>query len=62
VEDPLHLPTYQALAAGLPYAKHLHSKLVCHITKQLMNEDDPPMVLPNGYVYSLKVTFPMARK
>ena len=43
------------LAADLPYSKHIHSKLVCHITHDLMNEHNPPMVLPNGMVYSLKV-------
>mmetsp|Transcript_5102 Transcript_5102/g.10456 ORF Transcript_5102/g.10456 Transcript_5102/m.10456 type:complete len:393 (-) Transcript_5102:261-1439(-) len=62
VEDPLHWPKFQTLAAGLPYAKHLHSKLVCFVTKELMNEDNPPMVLPNGYVYSYKALQEMAQK
>jgi macrophage erythroblast attacher len=51
-EDPLHLPAFQKLAMGLPYAKHVQSKLICSLTRQLMNEANPPMVLPNGYVYS----------
>jgi hypothetical protein len=55
VEDPLHLESFRSLAAPLPFAKHLQSKLVCHLTRELMNENNPPMVLPNGYVYSLKV-------
>ena len=37
-----------SLADALPFAKHTHSKLVCHVTKQIMDEDNPPMVLPNG--------------
>jgi len=53
-EDPLHLPTFQKLAEGLPYAKHVQSKLVCSVTKDIMNDANPPMVLPNGYVYSAR--------
>ncbi|KAF6259264.1 CTLH/CRA C-terminal to lish motif domain-containing protein [Scenedesmus sp. NREL 46B-D3] len=51
-EDPLHHPDFQALAAGLPCAKHVHSKLICAVTRQIMSDANPPMVLPNGYVYS----------
>jgi len=40
------------LAQGLPWAKHMTSKLVCALTKSVMNDSNPPMVLPNGYVYS----------
>jgi len=53
-EDPLHLPAFQRLAEGLPFAKHVHSKLVCSVTREIMNDANPPMVLPNGYVYSAK--------
>lgn len=62
VEDPLHLQSFRRLAEGLPFSKHIHSKLVCHITKEIMNEDNPPMVLPNGHVYSSKAMEDMARK
>lgn len=51
-EDPLHLPTFRQLAAKLPFSKHVHSKLVCAITRQQMNEHNPPMVTPDGAVYS----------
>ena len=54
-EDPLHLPTFQALAEALPYAKHTRSKLLCAVTRETMSDDNPPMALPNGYVYSTKV-------
>ena len=50
--DPLHLPTYRQLAEKLPYAKHVHSKLICALTGVVMSEHNPPMALPNGYVYS----------
>ena len=48
------LQNFQSLAGGLPYAKHQHSRLICAITKELMNENNPPMVLPSGTVYSEK--------
>jgi macrophage erythroblast attacher len=51
-EDPLHLPEMKALAAGLPWAKHVTSKLVCSVTLGVMDDNNPPWVLPNGYVYS----------
>jgi macrophage erythroblast attacher len=51
-EDPLHLADFRALAAGLPFSKHVHSKLVCAITRAPMNEHNPPMVTPAGAVYS----------
>ncbi|GIL77197.1 hypothetical protein Vretimale_3149 [Volvox reticuliferus] len=51
-EDPLRLPAFQRLAAQLPYAKHTHSKLLCAVTKELMSDANPPVVLPNGMVYS----------
>lgn len=39
------------LAAELPLSKHTNSKLVCGVSGALMNEDNPPMALPNGNVY-----------
>ena len=48
------LQAYQKLAEQLPFAKHVHSKLLCHVTKELMDEDNVPMVMPNGNVYSQK--------
>ena len=49
-EDPLHLPAFRTLAEGLPFAKHVHSKLICAISHTLMNEHNPPAALPNGCV------------
>ncbi|XP_024364676.1 protein MAEA homolog [Physcomitrium patens] len=59
-EDPLSQETIRKLADPLPFAKHIHSKLVCYITKEPMNENNPPLVLPNGYVYSTKAMVQMA--
>ncbi|KAJ9175605.1 hypothetical protein P3X46_014146 [Hevea brasiliensis] len=46
----------------LPYSKQHYSKLVCYITKELMDTENPPQVLPNGYVYSTKALGEMAKK
>ncbi len=54
MNDPLCDTLFQQLSTNLPYATHIHSKLVCRITGQLMDDRNPPMVLPNGNVYSLK--------
>jgi hypothetical protein len=53
---------FQKLAQGLPWSKHVHSKLVCSITRELMNEHNPPMVLPNGAVYSERAVQQVASK
>ena len=54
-QDPLSQESFRKLASSLPYSKLHHSKLVCFITKELMDTENPPQVLPNGYVYSTKV-------
>ncbi len=42
------------LATMLPYSYHLHTSVVCRVTGEVMNENNPPMALPNGYVFSEK--------
>jgi macrophage erythroblast attacher len=59
-DDPLHLPAFRQLAADLPQAKHVHSKLICALTREVMDEHNVPMVLPNGYVYSERALQEMA--
>ncbi|CAI9264696.1 unnamed protein product [Lactuca saligna] len=59
-EDPLSQESFRKLAMPLPYSKQHHSKLVCYITKELMDTENPPLVLPNGYVYSTKALEEMA--
>ncbi|XP_022747135.1 macrophage erythroblast attacher-like [Durio zibethinus] len=61
-EDPLSQDSFRKLALPLPYSKQHHSKLVCYITKELMDTENPPQVLPNGYVYSTKALKEMAEK
>ena len=57
----VNCPTCQsdlaAIAAHLPFAHYDSSILVCRITGKTMDEDNPPMVLPNGNVYSLLVSY-----
>lgn len=60
-EDPLSQESFRKLASPLPFSKQHHSKLVCYITKELMDFDNPPLVLPNGYVYSTKALEEMAK-
>ncbi|XP_047332867.1 protein MAEA homolog [Impatiens glandulifera] len=61
-EDPLSQELFRKLAMPLPFSKQHHSKLVCYITKDLMDTENPPLVLPNGHVYSTKAMEEMARK
>ncbi|KAI6669095.1 hypothetical protein NL676_003980 [Syzygium grande] len=61
-EDPLSQESFRKLAMPLPFSKQHHSKLVCYITKELMDTENPPLVLPNGYVYSTKALEEMAKK
>uniref|UniRef100_A0A7S0WRW8 Macrophage erythroblast attacher n=1 Tax=Chlamydomonas leiostraca TaxID=1034604 RepID=A0A7S0WRW8_9CHLO len=51
-DDPLALPAFRQLAEGLPWSKHVHSKLLCAVTRSLMTDANPAVALPNGYVYS----------
>ncbi|XP_055800506.1 protein MAEA homolog [Solanum dulcamara] len=60
-EDPLSQESFRKLASPLPYSKQHHSKLVCYITKELMDTENPPLVLPNDYVYSTKALEEMAK-
>jgi len=50
-ECPVCQPALNTLAVNLPYAHCSQSRLVCHITGRALNENNQPMMLPNGYVY-----------
>ncbi|TPX41690.1 hypothetical protein SeMB42_g05036 [Synchytrium endobioticum] len=54
--------TFGVLAERLPCSHHVNSCIVCRISGLIMNEDNPPMVLPNGYVYSYQALTEMAEK
>eukprot|EP01135_Chromosphaera_perkinsii_P002490 Nk52_evm6s224 gene=Nk52_evmTU6s224 len=58
---PVCTPKMGTLSEDLPFSHRIHSCLVCRISNEIMNEDNPPMVLPNGYVYSRNALSEMAK-
>ncbi len=40
------------LIKNTPCVHHAHSTFICRISGEVMDENNPPMVLPNGQVYS----------
>eukprot|EP00127_Corallochytrium_limacisporum_P004125 Clim_evm70s157 gene=Clim_evmTU70s157 len=59
---PVCSPLIHELAADLPFSHRINSCLVCRISKTIMNEDNPPMALPNGNVYGYNALAEMAAK
>jgi macrophage erythroblast attacher len=51
-ECPVCNEPFQALAEQMPGAQRSQSSLVCRLSGLPMNEDNPPLVLPSGNVYS----------
>ncbi|CAD5116611.1 DgyrCDS5484 [Dimorphilus gyrociliatus] len=49
-----------ALAEKLPFAHCSHSRLICRLSGEPLNEHNPPMVLPNGHVYGYNALSVMA--
>ena len=50
-DDPLRHPVIKRLAAAVPSSKRTVSKLVCPVTGIVMEGNNEPVALPNGYVY-----------
>lgn len=48
---PICSPLLNDLAKKLPYPHSSQSKLTCSISGQTLNEHNPPLMLPNGYIY-----------
>ncbi|XP_050399540.1 E3 ubiquitin-protein transferase MAEA [Patella vulgata] len=48
------------IAKPLPYAHCANSRLICAISGCPLNENNPPMILPNGYVYGFSALATMA--
>ena len=51
-ECPVCNEPFKTLAEQLPAAQRSQSSLVCRLSGLPMNEDNPPLVLPSGNVYS----------
>ncbi|THH21131.1 hypothetical protein EW146_g331 [Bondarzewia mesenterica] len=49
---PVCDPAFRELAKEVPFSHHVNSTIVCRLSGKIMNEDNPPMAFPNGYVYS----------
>ncbi|GAM20646.1 hypothetical protein SAMD00019534_038210, partial [Acytostelium subglobosum LB1] len=60
VNCPLCDADFSRLAEPLPVSLQSHSSLICRITGELMTDDNPPMVLPNGNVYCRNAMVEMA--
>ena len=41
-----------SMIQNIPCVHHAHSIFICRVSGEEMNENNPPMVLPNGEVYS----------
>ena len=50
-ECPVCHPALNKLADVLPYAHCSQSKLICYISGKPLNENNRPLMLPNGFVY-----------
>eukprot|EP00871_Galdieria_phlegrea_P004299 jgi/Galph1/4870/GphlegSOOS_G3585.1 len=62
VNCPVCNEPYQSLSKELPFSHHVHSVLVCRLSGEIMDEHNPPMILPNGNVYSERALKDMAEK
>ena len=51
---PVCISPFNEFAESLPFAKYTHSRLLCSLTNSPMDEDNPPMALPNGRAYGEK--------
>jgi macrophage erythroblast attacher len=56
VDCPICDPALGTLAHEVPRSHHLNSTIVCALSGKIMDADNPPLALPNGYVYSQEVS------
>ena len=61
-ECPVCQSLLHELASHLPYAHCSQSRLICYISGKTLNENNPPMMLPNGFVYGEHALNKMARE
>lgn len=59
---PTCVEPYLSLAQLLPRGRHENSILVCSISGEIMDENNPPMALPKGNVYSWNALNKMAEE
>lgn len=51
-DNPFQLAAFVHVSSSVPAAKYTRSKLVCHVTGQRIDEDNPPLAMPSGFFYS----------
>jgi macrophage erythroblast attacher len=61
INCPVCAPSLGSLAERLPFSHHTNSCIVCRVTGEIMDENNPPLVLPNGNVYSTKALQDLAK-
>lgn len=57
---PVCQAPFNDLAKSLPHQHCSVSRLVCRMSGKPMGDNNPPMVLPNGFVYSTEVRLKLA--
>ncbi|KAI0064381.1 hypothetical protein BV25DRAFT_1800895 [Artomyces pyxidatus] len=62
VDCPVCDAWFGKLAEEVPFSHHVNSTIVCRLSGRIMNEDNPPMAFPNGYVYSREALEDMAAR
>ncbi|KAH7923099.1 hypothetical protein BV22DRAFT_1093538 [Leucogyrophana mollusca] len=62
VDCPVCDPSIRSLANEVPFSHHANSTIVCRLSGKIMDEDNMPMVFPNGNVYSREALEEMAAK
>ena len=55
-------PFLREIAKGLPTGTLSQSRVMCRITGEIMNEHNPPLMLPNGHAYSTEALLDMSQK
>ena len=59
-ECPVCQAPFNELAANLPFAHCSQSRLICYISGEILNENNQPLMLPNGNVYGERALVKMA--
>ena len=56
VQCPVCSKAFNSIASPLPFAHCSQSYLICTLSGKPMDEHNPPMMLPNGYIYGEQVS------
>lgn len=56
LDCPTCHPSMNALIREAAYSHHVNSTIVCRISGKVMDDENYPLALPNGYVYSSEVS------